>query len=284
LDRGILIFGTNAVGKTSFIRAIGICIIMAQCGLYVPCSSFVYKPYTSIFSRILGNDNIFKGLSTFAVEMSELRIILKMADENSLVLGDELCSGTESESALAIFSTGLQELHTKGATFLFATHLHEITKYEELGLLTHMGLTHMTVHYDPVIDALVYDRKLKSGQGDRMYGLEVCKSLYMEDDFIDRAYAFRNKYFNKGDLEYKPSHYNAKKIRGLCEICMCELAEETHHLAPQKLASTDGFIDGFHKNHVANLAALCESCHDKMHESPDTRMEKRKTTKGYKII
>jgi DNA mismatch repair protein MutS len=282
--RGILIFGTNAVGKTSFIRAVGICIIMAQCGLYVPCSSFIYKPYTAIFSRILGNDNIFKGLSTFAVEMSELRIILKMADENSLVLGDELCSGTESESALAIFSTGLQDLHEKRSTFLFATHLHEITKYEEMSLLDHMGLTHMTVHYDATIDGLVYDRKLKEGQGDRMYGLEVCKSLYMEDDFLERAYAFRNKYFQTGDLGFSPASYNAKKIRGYCEMCKCELAEEIHHLAPQKMADASGFIDGFHKNHVANLAALCETCHHKIHSEQTVRMEKRKTTKGYKIV
>ena len=284
MDRGILIFGTNAVGKTSFIRAVGICIIMAQCGLYVPCSKFIYKPYTAIFSRILGNDNIFKGLSTFAVEMSELRIILKMADQDSLVLGDELCSGTESESALAIFLTGVQDLHTKGASFLFATHLHEITKYDEIELLDHMALKHMTVHYDAVIDGLVYDRKLKEGQGDRMYGLEVCKSLYMEDDFLERAYSFRNKYFKTGELDHKESRYNAKKIRGLCELCNDKLGEEIHHLSPQKLASEDGYIDdGFHKNHVANLAALCESCHKKMHELPDSRMEKRKTTKGYRL-
>lgn len=283
MDRGILIFGTNAVGKTSFIRAIGICIIMAQCGLYVPCSKFVYKPYTAIFSRILGNDNIFKGLSTFAVEMSELRMILKMADENSLVLGDELCSGTESESALAIFSTGLQDLHTKGSTFLFATHLHEITKYDEIVSLDHMGLTHMTVHYDPVIGGLVYDRKIKSGQGDRMYGLEVCKSLYMDEDFLERAYGFRNKYFQKGDLNHIQTSYNAKKLRGICEICHIEFSEEVHHLIPQKMAESDGFIgDEFHKNHVANLAAVCEKCHKKMHTIPD--MHRRKTTSGYHIL
>ena len=108
---GILLYGTNAVGKTSLIRALGISVIMAQSGLFVPCSSFKYKPYTAIFSRILGNDNIFKGLSTFAVEMSELRVIMKMADKNSLVLGDELCSGTEMESALSIFVAGLSKLH-----------------------------------------------------------------------------------------------------------------------------------------------------------------------------
>jgi hypothetical protein len=129
---GILLYGTNAVGKTSFIRALGISIILAQSGMFVPCSQFQYVPYRSIFSRILGNDNIFKGLSTFAVEMSELRIILKMADEGSLILGDELCSGTESESALSIFVAGLQQLHERNSTFIFATHFHEIVHYEEI--------------------------------------------------------------------------------------------------------------------------------------------------------
>lgn len=283
-NNGVLIFGTNAVGKTSFIRSIGICVIMAQCGLFVPCESFVYKPYTAIFSRILGNDNIFKGLSTFAVEMSELRIILKMADENSLVLGDELCSGTETESAMAIFSTGLIELHEKKCTFLFATHFHEITKYDEIKGLSRLGLKHMTVYYDPTIKGLVYDRKLKDGQGSRMYGLEVCKSLYMENDFLEKAYLFRNKYFSdqKGELQFKPTNYNQKKIRGRCELCETELSEEIHHLTPQRLADNDGFINMTRKNHMANLAALCEKCHNKIHDS-NIEFVKRKTTSGYKL-
>ena len=81
LDKDLmLLYGTNAVGKTSIIRALGINIIMAQAGLYVPCKNFEFVPYNAIFTRILGNDNLFKGQSTFAVEMSELRVILKMAN------------------------------------------------------------------------------------------------------------------------------------------------------------------------------------------------------------
>ena len=68
---GIVIFGVNAVGKSCLIKSIGTTVIMAQIGMYVPCSEFIYKPYNSIFTRILGNDNLFKGLSTFAVEMSD---------------------------------------------------------------------------------------------------------------------------------------------------------------------------------------------------------------------
>jgi DNA mismatch repair protein MutS len=279
---GILVFGTNAVGKTSLIRAIGICIIMAQAGFYVPCSSFVYCPYKSIFSRILGNDNLFKGLSTFAVEMSELRVILKLADEHSLVLGDELCSGTEMESALSLFSAGLVELCEKKATFLFATHFHEITGYKEIQELTRLGLKHMTVQYDPSTGDLIYNRVLNDGQGSKMYGLEVCKSLYMEPTFLERAYSFRNKYFpeQRGELAFSVTGYNAKKVRGKCEICHKEIASETHHLAPQQLANERGLIDHFHKNHPANLAALCEACHLLVH-SKDVKLVRKKTSRGY---
>ena len=85
---GLLLYGTNAVGKTSLIKSVGVNIIMAQAGLYVACTKLEYSPYQTIFTRILGNDNIFKGLSTFEVEMSELSTILKLSDENSLILGD----------------------------------------------------------------------------------------------------------------------------------------------------------------------------------------------------
>lgn len=278
---GMLLFGTNAVGKTSFIRAIGIIIIMAQSGLYVPCSTFEYYPYRSIFSRILGNDNLFKGLSTFAVEMSELRVILKMADEYSLVLGDELCSGTETESALSLFSMGLVDLHKKGATFLFATHFHEITKFAEIQELDKLLIRHMAVHYDPANKCLVYDRKLAEGQGSRTYGLEVCKSLFLEEDFLERAYQFRQKYFPEsgGELNHSTSRYNSSKIKGFCENCKRSLATETHHLSPQKDADANGFIGSFHKDHAANLMALCEDCHQTIHKE-ETIFIKKKTTIG----
>ena len=279
---GMLLYGTNAVGKTSLIRALGISVILAQCGMYVPCSRFIYKPYTAIYSRILGNDNLFKGLSTFAVEMSELRVILKMSDQNSLILGDEICSGTETESALSIFVTTLLHLKKKGASFIFATHFHEIVQYEEVKPFT---LCHMAVTYDKANDCLIYDRKLAPGPGNRMYGLEVCKSLYLEDEFLEQAYSIRNKYFpeNRGELSNKSTKYNAKKVRGICEMCKSEMSAETHHMSPQKDATADGFIDSFHKNHKANLLSVCEKCHDSIHATEKTVVRK-KTTKGYKVV
>ena len=288
-QRGVLLYGTNAVGKTSLIRAMGICVIMAQCGMYVPCSSFVYKPYTAIFSRILGNDNLFRGLSTFAVEMSELRTILNSADENSLILGDELCSGTETESALSIFVAGLQHLNKKNSSFVFATHFHEIVDYDEIKCMSDAVLMkHLEVSYDRADDCLVYDRILKDGSGPRIYGLEVCKYLHMDIDFISKAFEIRNKYFDntRGVLSSGKSHYNAAKIKGMCEICNKHMGTEIHHLMQQKDANADGFIGGIHKNHKANLISICEKCHDDIHDKTNDNLvptRKKKTTKGSKL-
>ena len=286
---GMLIYGTNAVGKTTLIRALGIAVILAQAGLYVPCSEFNFKPYKYLFTRIIGNDNIFKGLSTFAVEMSELRTILRLMDENSLVLGDELCSGTETMSAISIFIAGIQQLHKCGSSFIFATHLHEIVDFEEITSLRKLVQKHMAVVYDKENDMLVYDRKLKEGPGSNMYGLEVCKSLNLPDDFIQAAFEIRMKYIpeNGSLLSQKTSHFNSKKIVGMCEKCNKNPAKEVHHLQHQSSANDDGVIyncDGvFYKNNLANLMSLCDSCHDDMHENFKKGSKRVKTTRGYKI-
>ena len=281
---GILLYGTNAVGKTSLIKSVGISIIMAQAGLYVPCESFEFSPYYSIYTRILGNDNIFKGLSTFAVEMTELRTILRLADKNSLILGDELCSGTESDSALSIFTAGLEHLHETTATHLFATHFHEIQKFEEIMALNQLCMKHMAVTYDEKEDVLIYDRKLRDGPGDSMYGLEVCKSLHLPDDFLKRAHYLRTKYNNsqRNILRQKTCHFNAKKLKGNCELCGNK-GSEVHHLQHQQEASKDNsYIKSFHKNHKANLMTVCEKCHNKFHDSNKQHI-RVKTSKGYKI-
>lgn len=293
-SNGVLLYGTNAVGKTSFIKSIGISIIMAQAGLFVPCKTFEYYPYNYIFTRILGNDNIFKGLSTFAVEMSELRTILQFSNKNSLILGDELCSGTESDSALSIFVSGLEELHKNESSFMFATHFHEIVKYEEVKNLNKIKLYHMEVIFDKSTNKLMYDRKLKEGPGDSMYGLEVCKSLNLPQNFLDRAHELRVKYNNvyKNILDMDTSKYNSKKVKGLCEMCKINIGTEIHHLEYQKNANKNDYLEeGFHKNHVANLVNICEDCHNNIHKN-DTKkttvkkkiVKKTKTENGYEII
>ena len=278
-NSGMLLFGTNAVGKTSFIKSIGIAVLMAQCGLYVPCKEMIYSPYQYIFTRIIGNDNIFKGLSTFGVEMSELRVILKYCNKNSLILGDELCSGTEIDSALSIFVSGLEKMYKNNSSFIFATHFHQIQYFDEIRSMSQLQLKHLTVEYNRECDSLIYNRKLQDGAGESIYGLEVCKSLSLPDDFLTRAYEIRTKYDKSYNniLTYKTSRYNKDKLRGICEFCKLEMSNEVHHLKYQK-----DFKDT-KLNHKANLSCVCEKCHDKIH-SLGLVYERKKTLEGDYIL
>lgn len=275
--QGFLLYGTNTVGKSSFIKSIGIGVIMAQCGFYVAAENMTYKPYTSIFTRILGNDDLFRGLSTFNVEMIELKNILNYANENSLVLGDEVCSGTEMGSASSIFMGALEHLYYKNTKFIFATHFHNIAECDEMVSLKNMKNIHLSVKYDIEKDKLLYDRKLKEGAGENMYGLEVCKYLHLPDDFIKRSYELRNKYFSQNTslLDLKQSKYNSKKLVGNCEQCGRK-GMEVHHLQFQRNSDEKGFIKNgtlnqyFHKNQKANLMVLCDKCHDNLHSESDS--------------
>lgn len=283
--KSILLYGTNMVGKTSLIRALGIAVILAQAGMFVPCTFFRYSPYSAIYTRILGNDNLHAGLSTLAAEMVELREILQYADARSLVLGDEVCKGTESESALSIFAAALIHLSEKKVSYIFATHFHAILDFEEIrGLRDLLRVCHMSVHYDAELDCLIYDRLLKDGGGARTYGLEVCKSLHLPRVFMDTAYRLRNRYFSGGgELSNPITAYNARKIRGKCELCGEARGEEIHHLQQQKYADDDGFIGAIHKNHCGNLASVCEKCHTKLH-TESKQIVRKKTTDGFKLI
>ena len=129
---GMCLFGVNTSGKSTVIKSVGIAVIMAQAGMFVPASEFTYKPYNTIFTRILSNDNLFKCLSSFGTEMSEFQYIEEYADENSLVLGDELCNGTETDSAVAIFAAGLMFLNERKSSHIFATHLHAILDVKQI--------------------------------------------------------------------------------------------------------------------------------------------------------
>jgi len=264
--KGILLYGMNSSGKSSLMKSLGLITIMAQAGMYVPCKKMNYYPYKKIYCRIPGGDNIFKGQSTFVAEISEIRNILKSSDSSTLVIGDELCSGTETESAISIVTSGIINLINKNTSFIFATHLHELASLERIKSIKNLSINHLSVNYDNEKNILIFDRKIREGSGESIYGLEVCKSLDLDKDFIELAYTIRKE--NLGNLnliKYKKSKYNSNLILDKCNICKTNDATETHHIRFQKDADEDGFIDNFHKNKKFNLIGLCDNCHDRIH-------------------
>ena len=263
---GILLYGMNSAGKSSLMKSIGLSIIMAQAGMFVPCKKMEYYPYNKLYSRIPGGDNIFKGQSTFVGEISEIRNILKCADDKTLIIGDELCSGTETNSAIAIVSAGILDLIKKESSFIFATHLHELADMNRIKEIEKLNIKHLSVKYNNSKNMLVFDRKLKDGPGDSIYGLEVCRSLDLDSDFLKLANEIRQEVLGIDKLvNFKKSKYNANLIVDKCNICKTQDATETHHIHFQKDADDNGFIEHYHKNKKFNLVGLCEKCHDRIH-------------------
>lgn len=266
-QEGIILTGYNGIGKSSLIRSIGICIILAQSGMFVPCESMVYSPYKALYCCIEKRDNLFRNMSTFQLEMSEIRVILNHADKTSMVLGDELMNSTELQSGISIMISVLEHLCNHHVSFIIATHYNQLDDYDEITELCNLQMKHMEVVYDHTKGDLVYDRRLKEGLGNKCYGLEVARSLCISENFMDRAFQIRNQYFTvqRGVLSMNPSKYNSKKLKGLCEVCKLKMGTEVHHVLEQHKADKEGFIGHVYKNHVANLKSLCEQCHKQIH-------------------
>ncbi len=272
--KGILLYGINSSGKSSLMKSLGISVILAQSGFFVPCAKLEFVIFDKIFTRIVSYDNLYKGLSTFTVEMLELKNIFNRATKNSLVLGDEISHGTETESALAIVASSIKRLHDIGSLFVFATHLHQLTHIDTLKRLKDIVYLHLGVSYDEKEDRLIYNRKLELGSGDSLYGLEFAKSLHMDREFLDTAYKIRQEISGKfSELELlkkgKKSKYNKNVYLTKCALCD-EKVEEVHHIAPQNSSDKEGNIEHFHKNHKFNLIPLCKKHHKLVHEGKIT--------------
>lgn len=271
---GILLYGLNSSGKSSLLRALGICVILAQCGLYVPCKYFNFSPFSTIISQVDLTDNLFNGKSSFITEMCGLKKILSCVSKNTLVLSDELCRGTEVTSSSAIVSTTILKLIEHNTKFFFTTHLHDLPKIQSIKTMNSIGkleICHLNV--DTNGENIIFERNLLPGSGSDLYGLEVCKSIIQDNEFIETAFEIRNDISgNKTSiLNIKKSRYNKQKITDSCEVCgyapnKNSIPLDTHHINEQKNCDNNGFVNDkhFHKNRTFNLVSLCKTCHLKI--------------------
>ena len=263
---GILLYGVNGAGKSSLSKAVGCNIVLAQMGFYVPSQRFEYYPYKKIFTRINGDDNIFKGMSSFAVEMDELRSILKYSDNRSIVLGDEICKGTEETSALSIVSSSIIRFCKNNVNFIIATHFHKLINIELISKITNIKFMHLTISYDNINGKIIYGRKLMDGAGSDLYGIEIANYIIDDHQFIENAKMIRNELLHKKSeiLIDKKSNYNNKLYMDECSICGTNgtvYPLDTHHIKEQNSFDKDDI----HKDKLSNLVVLCKKHHDEVH-------------------
>ncbi|MFN3344708.1 MAG: DNA mismatch repair protein MutS [Chloroherpetonaceae bacterium] len=183
-ERVLIITGPNMAGKSSYLRQVGLIVLLAQVGSFVPASSAEIGIVDKIFTRVGASDNLAAGESTFLVEMNEAANILNNATEKSLILLDEIGRGTSTYDGMSIAWAITEYIHNHiGAKTLFATHYHELAELEEhLAAVKNYNAT-----VAEMADKVIFLRKIARGAADNSYGIEVAKMAGLPQQVISRA-------------------------------------------------------------------------------------------------
>ena len=267
---GHLIYGINSSGKSILMKAVGIIIIMAQSGFYTPCTTFKFYPFRQLFSRLSFDDNLFQGLSTFTHEMLEINTFINRSDQYTMIIGDEICRGTEFVSACSIIASTLNSLCNSRSKFIFTTHIHDVADLDDIKSLP-MTISHLAVSYNEITNKIIYDRTLSPGSGNRLYGVEIARSIIKSNDFNEFCNKIKNKITDYTDISSaKCSKYNKLLVMNKCYLCSKSLKlnsnAHTHHIKHQVDFKGDNkFIGHIEKNALNNLMPLCNVCHTFIH-------------------
>ena len=204
-----LITGPNMAGKSTYMRALALIVILGQMGSFVPAESAVLPIFDQIFTRIGANDDMAMGQSTFMVEMAEANLALQEASAHSLILFDELGRGTATYDGMALAQAIIEYLdaHVHAKT-LFSTHYHELTalvdKHENI----------KNVHVGAVEDEsgeLHFLHQIQQGPADKSYGIHVAALAGLPDELIANATTILSGLENQEALVPEP------KASGLSE-------------------------------------------------------------------
>ncbi|MEZ0323552.1 MAG: DNA mismatch repair protein MutS [Hydrogenothermaceae bacterium] len=196
-----IITGPNMSGKSTFIRQVGLIVLLAHVGCFIPASSGVIPITDAIYTRIGSGDNLSKGLSTFMVEMLEVANILNNATERSLIILDEVGRGTSTYDGISI-AWSLCEKIAKDikAKTLFSTHYHELTEIEK----DIKGVVNYFMAVVEEEDGIRFLYKILEGKSDKSYGIHVAKLAGLPQDVIDRA----NQILIKLESDKKHENYD----------------------------------------------------------------------------
>ena len=183
-ERVLLVTGPNMAGKSTILRQIGLCVILAQLGSFVPAEAAEIGVVDRLFTRVGASDNLARGQSTFMVEMSETSAILHNASAQSLVLLDEIGRGTSTYDGVAIAWAVTEHLHDQvGCRTMFATHYHELMQLPEA--LQHARNLNVAVRESG--DSVVFLHRLEAGGTDRSYGIHVAQLAGLPKAVVRRA-------------------------------------------------------------------------------------------------
>ena len=182
----LIITGPNMAGKSVFLRQVGLIVLLAQIGSFVPAKKATIGLVDKIFTRVGATDNIASGESTFLVEMNETANILNNATPKSLILLDEVGRGTSTFDGVSIAWAITEYLHENkkvAAKTLFATHYHELNELARI----FPRIKNYKVEVKEIDDKVIFLHKVTPGFADHSYGIQVAKMAGLPEEVTERA-------------------------------------------------------------------------------------------------
>lgn len=208
----IILTGPNMAGKSVYLRQVGLIVLLAQIGSFVPAKQAKIGLVDRIFTRVGASDNITAGESTFLVEMQEAANILNNATSKSLVLLDEIGRGTSTFDGISIAWALTEYLHENpdvAAKTLFATHYHELNEMAEL----FPKIRNYKVEVREYDDKVIFLHKVNPGRADHSYGIQVAQMAGLPLFVTNRAKEVLNNLESKELTPYEIKKERLKKLK-----------------------------------------------------------------------
>ncbi len=226
-DQIIILTGPNMAGKSVYLRQLGLIVLLAQIGSFVPAKEAHIGLIDRIFTRVGASDNISAGESTFLVEMQEAANILNNATSRSMILLDEIGRGTSTFDGISIAWAITEYLHENpqlSAKTLFATHYHELNEMAEL----YPRIKNYKVEVREFDDKVIFLHKVNPGRADHSYGIQVAQMAGLPVYVTNRAKEVLQNLESKELTPYEEKKEKLKKLKQKddLQISLFELKED----------------------------------------------------------